>query len=38
MGLVYTLNEGIDLSAGKYIARMDGDDLSLPGRIAQQGG
>lgn len=36
MGLVYTLNKGIDLSAGKYIARMDGDDVSLPGRIAQQ--
>jgi glycosyltransferase involved in cell wall biosynthesis len=38
MGLVYTLNEGIDLSAGKYIARMDGDDVTLPGRIAQQVG
>lgn len=38
MGLVYTLNEGIDLSAGKYIARMDGDDVCLPGRIAQQVG
>jgi glycosyltransferase involved in cell wall biosynthesis len=38
MGLVYTLNQGIDLSAGKYIARMDGDDVCLPGRIAQQVG
>jgi glycosyltransferase involved in cell wall biosynthesis len=36
MGLVYTLNEGIDLSAGKYIARMDGDDVCLPGRMVQQ--
>lgn len=36
MGLVYTLNKGVDLSTGKYIARMDGDDISLPARIAQQ--
>lgn len=36
MGLVYTLNEGIDLSTGRYIARMDGDDVCLPGRIVQQ--
>ncbi|TAH05457.1 MAG: glycosyltransferase [Sphingobacteriales bacterium] len=36
LGLVYTLNKGIDLSAGKYIARMDGDDMCLPGRITQQ--
>ena len=38
MGLVHTLNKGVDLSNGKYIARMDGDDVSLPGRIAQQVG
>lgn len=36
MGLVYTLNRGIELSAGTYIARMDGDDLCMPGRIAAQ--
>ena len=36
MGLVYTLNKGIELSEGKYIARMDGDDVSLPGRITEQ--
>lgn len=36
MGLVYTLNKGVELSTGKYIARMDGDDISLPERIARQ--
>lgn len=36
MGLVYTLNRGIELAGGKYIARMDGDDLCMPGRISHQ--
>ncbi len=31
--LIKTLNKGIDLSNGKYIARMDADDISLPNRI-----
>lgn len=35
-GLVYTLNRGIKLSNGKYIARMDSDDISLPNRIYKQ--
>jgi glycosyltransferase involved in cell wall biosynthesis len=35
-GLVYTLNKGIDIAKGKYIARMDGDDISLPTRLAKQ--
>ena len=35
-GLVYTLNRGLELARGIYIARMDGDDVSLPGRIAKQ--
>ncbi|MET0634851.1 MAG: glycosyltransferase [Chitinophagaceae bacterium] len=35
-GLVFTLNRGIDASTGKYIARMDGDDISLPFRFATQ--
>lgn len=33
MGFVPALNEGIRLAKGKYIARMDGDDFSLPERI-----
>lgn len=35
-GLVYTLNEGIDKAKGKYIARMDADDISLPIRFEKQ--
>lgn len=35
-GLVYTLNRGIDLCLGKYIARMDADDISLPTRFEKQ--
>jgi len=35
-GLIYSLNEGIKLSKGKYIARMDADDISLPDRFEKQ--
>lgn len=35
-GLITSLNEGIDLSKGKYIARMDADDISLPKRFEEQ--
>jgi glycosyltransferase involved in cell wall biosynthesis len=35
-GLSYTLNEGIDLAKGIYIARMDCDDISLPTRLEKQ--
>ena len=35
-GLVATLNEGIELSRGKWIARMDADDISLPNRLEIQ--
>ncbi len=35
-GLVSTLNEGIDLARGAYLARMDCDDISLPHRLATQ--
>lgn len=31
-----TLNRGIDLADGKYIARMDADDISMPGRLKTQ--
>ena len=35
-GLIYTLNRGLDLAQGKYIARMDADDISLPTRFEKQ--
>jgi len=34
--LINTLNKGIELCSGKYIARMDADDISLPTRIEKQ--
>ncbi len=36
MGLVATLNKGIGIAKGKYIARMDADDISLPRRFETQ--
>ena len=35
-GLIASLNEGILKSKGKYIARMDADDISLPTRFEEQ--
>ena len=35
-GLVFSLNEGIKLAKGKYIARMDADDISVPERFKKQ--
>ena len=35
-GLPRTLNEGIELAQGEYIARMDADDISLPDRFEKQ--
>lgn len=35
-GLIYSLNRGIDLASGEYIARMDCDDISLPKRLEKQ--
>lgn len=35
-GLIYSLNEGIGLAKGKYIARMDADDLCHPTRLEKQ--
>jgi glycosyltransferase involved in cell wall biosynthesis len=31
-----SLNKGIDLAKGRYIARMDSDDISLPNRLEEQ--
>lgn len=35
-GLAGTLNRGIELARGKYIARQDQDDLVMAGRLAKQ--
>jgi glycosyltransferase involved in cell wall biosynthesis len=35
-GLIAVLNRGCKLSQGKYIARMDADDISLPTRFEKQ--
>lgn len=35
-GLIAVLNEGLNLARGKYIARMDSDDISYPERFAKQ--
>ena len=36
VGLANILNIGIDMARGKYIARMDSDDISLPNRLQVQ--
>lgn len=36
MGVAATLNRGLDLAQGEYIARMDADDISLPERFEKQ--
>jgi len=35
-GLIDSLNFGISIAKGKYIARMDGDDICLPERFEKQ--
>jgi glycosyltransferase involved in cell wall biosynthesis len=34
--LTSTLNKGLDLADGEYVARMDADDISQPERLARQ--
>lgn len=36
LGLAKSLNKGIALASGKYIARMDADDISMPERFEKQ--
>lgn len=35
-GLVYTLNKGLEISQGQYIARMDADDIAMSDRFEKQ--
>ncbi len=35
-GLIYTLNRGVELAQGQYIARMDSDDIAHPKRLELQ--
>ncbi len=35
LGLVASLNRGLESARGEYIARMDADDISRPGRLAK---
>lgn len=36
VGFVKSLNKGLEAARGKYIARMDGDDISLPIRFEKE--
>ncbi|WP_249029451.1 glycosyltransferase family 2 protein [Tannockella kyphosi] len=36
MGIPYSLNRGVEVSKGQYIARMDADDYSFPNRFMIQ--
>lgn len=36
LGLTTTLNKGLELACGEYVARMDQDDVSLHERLAKQ--
>ena len=36
LGLIQTLNKGLQMARGQYVARMDADDVSLPRRLELQ--
>lgn len=36
LGLAASLNRGLDHATGRYVARLDADDVSLPDRLARQ--
>lgn len=36
LGLIATLNKGLDLARGEYVARMDADDVAMPRRLETQ--
>ena len=36
LGVALTLNRGLELAKGEYIARFDGDDISYPTRLERQ--
>jgi glycosyltransferase involved in cell wall biosynthesis len=36
IGIAATLNRGLETARGGYVARMDGDDISLPRRLERQ--
>lgn len=36
IGLIGTLNRGLELAVGRYVARMDADDISAPERLEKQ--
>ncbi len=35
-GLTRSLNQGLQMARGRYIARQDADDISLPGRLSKE--
>lgn len=36
LGIVESLNRGVDAAESKYVARMDADDICMPDRLAKQ--